>query len=228
MACRAPGSDDDGNGGLSRDLAATPIPAEDNDALSDAAPRTRPQSTNSGGATGGDGRSPSADATTSPAAGPFTELGTISDARGDHAIDAAPDYGDLRRVEIATDGSNARVTVEVGAAIPKRLPAGEVVGIGVDLYRKRIDLESTYQLFVDGGPEGWFAYLYVRDRFVRYPGSFTLAGRRLVFIVPWASVGDLQRGRFSAFADWSRRGEAKNDIGEDRAPDRLTAAYGPG
>jgi hypothetical protein len=227
-ACRAPGSDDEPEGGLSRDLAATPAADGSEEALSEAAPRARSKDARSSDAADGEAEDgPRATGSAgSSSSGPFDELGSTPDGRGDNTTGTAPGYGDLRRVEIATDGSNARVTVEVGATIPKRLSDGEVVGIGVDLYRRNIDLEGTHQLFVDGGSEGWFAYLYTRDRFVRYPGTLTVSGKSLVFIVPWSALEDLQRGWFSAFADWSRRGDVKNDIAEDRAPDRLTASYG--
>ena len=119
------------------------------------------------------------------------------------------------------------MTVTVAGDLPLRAAAGETIGIGVDLYRSSSGRESDYQLFADGEPDGWFAYLETPRGFVRYPGAFALGGQRLVFTVPWRAVGSVTAGRFSAFADWSQRTSAVtgNDASNDSAPALGTSAY---
>ncbi|HEV2889251.1 MAG TPA: hypothetical protein VGX28_02660 [Frankiaceae bacterium] len=109
--------------------------------------------------------------------------------------------------------------------VPARLPAGETMGVGVDLYRSRTQNESDYQLFTDGSSGGWYAYLQQGSTFVRYPGRFGIGGRRIVFTVPWSALGSPASGRFSAFADWTRDAAPGNEFSEDHAPDLGNAAF---
>ena len=145
--------------------------------------------------------------------------------RGPHRKGCAPAYGDLRSITIEDDGDRARVTVHLGAALPARGASGEAIGIGVDLYRTATQQESDYQLFADGGPDGWFAYLHTPKGFVRYPGSFALTADGLTFTVPWSALGAPSQARFSAFADWTQRRTTGNAAGNDRAPLAGSAAF---
>ncbi len=153
---------------------------------------------------------------TSTPAAPFRSLATQSDPGGDAGLDTPP-YADLRSVTLAANGTDLRVTVTVDGALPDRTDDGETIGIGVDLYPPQRQRESDYQLFVDGEPDGWFAYLDTPRGFVRYPGTFGLGSSRLVFTVPLSSVGSPRTGRFSAFVDWSRtRQRPHRQQGEQR------------
>jgi len=131
----------------------------------------------------------------------------LTDASGDQGLDG-PTYGDLREVRIEDDGTRARVTVTMGGALPAHPVSRESLGIGVDLYGRTTQTESDYQLFADGGPDGWFAYLETPRGFVKYPGTFALSGARLVFTLPWSSLGSRTSGAFSSFADWTQGGKA--------------------
>jgi hypothetical protein len=157
--------------------------------------------------------------------GPFRMFATMDD-RSDTGF-STPDYADLRYVVLASNGVDLRVTVGVDATLPRTVGSDEVMGIGVDLYPERTQRESDYQLFVDGQPEGWFAYLQTPRGFVRYPGTFALGGNRLVFTVPLSSVGAPTTGRFSAFVDWSRKadGLTGNKASNDYAPTLGTKRY---
>jgi hypothetical protein len=138
---------------------------------------------------------------------PYRGVAVLSDARGDQGIDGRA-YGDLRQVLIQDNGTSARVTVTMDGTLPAHPASRESLGIGVDLYARTTQTEGDYQLFADGGPDGWFAYLETPRGFVRYPGTFALAGARLVFTVPWSSLGSRTSGAFSAFADWTQGGKA--------------------
>jgi hypothetical protein len=129
------------------------------------------------------------------------------------------------RVEIADNGDYARFTVTMAGALPDRVPAGQTYGVGVDLFRTITQVESDYQLFLDGGSDGWFAYLSNGKRYVHYPGTLGIGGTRIVFTVPWSSLGDRTSGRFSAFADWAKERTGDNEFSEDHAPDLGSAAY---
>jgi len=97
-------------------------------------------------------------------------------------------------------------------ACRKAAPAG-----AVDFYLEDTR-ESGFQLFADGSPEGWFAYLQTPKGFVEYPGSFAIGGSKLVFTAPWSSL-DWPKGKFfNSFADWSRRGDVVNTSAQDNAP----------
>jgi hypothetical protein len=138
---------------------------------------------------------------------PYRVVASISDPRGDQGLDG-PAYGDLRLVQMEDDGTSARVTVTLDGTLPPRPVSRESLGIGVDLYARTTQTEGDYQLFADGGPDGWFAYLETPRGFVRYPGTFALSGAQLVFTVPWTSLGARTSGAFSAFADWTQGGKA--------------------
>lgn len=101
------------------------------------------------------------------------------------------------------------------------------MGIGIDFYRNADGVESDYQLFVDGGSDGWFAYLHTPSGFVDYPGSFRLGGGRLVFQVPMESLDGLTATQTSGFLDWSRSGAVVNSASSDAAPNSGRARIDP-
>lgn len=149
----------------------------------------------------------------------FRVVGSRSDATGDSGIEG-PDYGDAVEVLVQARGDTARISVEFAADVPEHLGDDEVMGVGVDVFRPGNEGDSDYQVFADGGPEGWFAYLETPEGFVRYPGRFLLAGSRMTWELPWSAVGDLARGEFRAFADWSGPGVAVvNKVSQDWVPD---------
>jgi hypothetical protein len=176
-----------------------------------------PASTGPGSAPSGGGATPTA---------PFTTFLTMPDGANDAGL-GSPAYADLRMVTLADNGTSLRVTVEMDGALPAATATGESMGIGVDLYRAATKRESDYQLFADGESDGWFAYLDTPRGFVRYPGTFALGGRTLVFTVPWSSVGNPQSGRTSAFADWTQRSSAPtgNPSSNDYVPTLGTTNY---
>jgi hypothetical protein len=152
----------------------------------------------------------------------------LDDMARDHGGEGPP-YADVRRVVLLDDGSRSRIVVTMSGTLPLRPAAAEAFGIGVDLYATSGQFESDYQLFADGGPDGWFAYLHTPKGFVRYPGTFAVDGRTLVFTVPWGDVGGRRSGYFKAFADWTS-GSTPGTLGgkaaaNDRAPLAGTASY---
>lgn len=157
----------------------------------------------------------------------FHSVGSLSDLRNDQGLNG-PAYADLLQVTVEDSGSRARVTVSMAGTLPSRTADGEVLGIGVDFYRKAGQFESDYQLFADGGKDGWFAYLSTPKGFVKYPGTFALGGTALSFTVPWSSLGAPQSGRFKAFADWTARRSTGNVASNDRAPAVADGAFDRG
>jgi hypothetical protein len=155
-------------------------------------------------------------------------VAVLPDRGDDQGIDG-PGYADLRQVRVEDDGTHARVTVTLGGALPRSPATRESLGIGVDLYASQRQTESDYQLFADGGPDGWFAYLQTPKGFVKYPGTFALSGATLVFTVPWSSIGNRTAGAFSAFADWTQGGRpgtlGGNASSHDDAPTLGSTAY---
>ena len=218
-----------------RDLAARPEPVP-----SGAVPATAsPGTTTAPGAVPSAGSPTSTAATTRPGAtatpsaaapatpvpapegeGPYRQVGTVSDLRGDQGREG-PGYADVLGVLLEDDGTRLRATVRTGGTVPLQPAAGEVLGIGVDLYDRSGEFESDYQLFADGGADGWFAYLATPKGFVRYPGRFVITGDQLVFTVPWSAVGGRRDGWTKAFVDWTREGGGTlggNATANDRAP----------
>jgi hypothetical protein len=183
-----------------------------------------PGSPASPGASGPAASGPAGGPASGGAAAPYHRAGGTSDGANDAGA-TTPAYGDAVLVTVEDNGTDARVTVTMRGDVPATLPAGETMGLGVDFFGSRTDTESRYQLFADGEPDGWYAYLQDPKGFVKYPGTFGLGGRRLVFTVPWASLGGPSAGYFSAFADWTRRATPANLSGEDHAPDLTNAPY---
>jgi hypothetical protein len=229
--CVAGSTKDDG-GSPRRDLAATPesLPPETANptptSVSGSASLPAGQTPTSPASGSASVSAPGANPTpTSVSGSPATTYRTTGTTTDPGADSGAPPYGDLVSVTIADGGANVRVTVTFAGDVPVRLPAGETMGVGVDLFRDAAQTESDYQLFADGEPDGWFAYLQTPKGFVRYPGTFGVGGRRLEFTVPWSSIGSPASGRFSAFADWTRDASPANQSGEDHAPNLGTASF---
>jgi hypothetical protein len=128
-----------------------------------------------------------------------------------------PGHADLVEVALADTGSDLRVTVTLGAVAPPSLADGEVIGLGLDLYLGAA-MESDYQLFADGGSEGWTGYLQTPKGFIPYPGQLRLSGADVVFEVPWSSLGDLRQATVATFLDWSRAAVPTNVASRDDAP----------
>lgn len=145
----------------------------------------------------------------------FTVIAEIDDASGDAG--PSPDHADLASVSLMEDGEHIRITVRVYGPVPAVLGDGEVIGIGVNLFADSTSIESEYQVFADGGPEGWFAYFSSPAGVTEYPGEFWIDADRLVFDVPSASIGPFRQ--FDSFSDWSSGGLLSHS-GEDLAPDR--------
>lgn len=237
-SCRAGGGDDVPEG-PPRDLAAVPsslapsapvpggTPTSGSTAPSPGASRPSVPAAGSGSSGSSAPGRPTAGppgATAAPP-GPFTTIGRVEDPAGD-TEGSGPGYADLRGVEIGDDGRNVRFTLVVAGPLPARVAQDETFGAGIDLFRSLTQVESDYQVFVDGSPDGWFAYLHGPDGYVRYPGTFALGGTRLEFTLPWTAVGNRRTGRFSAFADWARQATGANPFSEDHAPDIATVSYG--
>ena len=129
----------------------------------------------------------------------------VDDAAGDASGVGAspPQYADARLLVVEAVGQRARVTVQLAGAVPAALAEQEVVGIGVDFFRSGAS-ESDYQLFADGGSDGWRAFLQTPDGFIDYPGDFRLGGDTVQFEVPWSSLGGLPRGTVRLFVDWGK------------------------
>lgn len=154
-----------------------------------------------------------------------TRLVDVADPSGDQGADG-PAYADEvgLLIESSSAGTSMTIRVTMAAAVPAQLASGEVMGVGIDLYRPG-QSESDYQVFADGESSGWTAYLQTPQGFVAYPGSFTLAGSTLTFTVPWSAVGDMRTGETSSFADWSRKTLLKTIAASDKAPDSSRAPF---
>ena len=153
----------------------------------------------------------------------FETVGLLADDMDD-AKPATPAYADAMSVEIESDGSSARIIVAMAGSLPDEMTRGEIEGVGVDLFRESGD----YQVFASGEPGGWYGYLYTPDGFVEYEGTFGVAGRTIVFTVPWSALGGDDPGTFSAFVDWTGPPEnGTNDFSQDVAPEEGTADFTP-
>jgi hypothetical protein len=150
----------------------------------------------------------------------FRSLVSKADARNDHG--SGPRYADLSA--FALQGSTRRLRIFVGfeGTVPDRLAEREVMGIGVDLFLQDT-AESDYQVFLDGGSDGWVAYLQTPDGFIDFPGTFYKAEDGFVVTLPWSSLGDMRRGFVSGFADHSSASSTPAGSSEDFVPesDRL-------
>jgi hypothetical protein len=162
------------------------------------------------------GSSGSAGAAEAP--GPWHPVRLAADAHGDHGD--GPPYADLVSLTLEDDGTSLRIGIELAGTVPGRLADGEVQGVGVDLFRTRED-ESDFQVFLDGGSDGWRGYLQTPRGFVRYPGTLSVDGRMLVTVIPWASLGGRSGAQASAFADWSDDGGRSSADAVDRGPLQL-------
>lgn len=163
--------------------------------------------------------------TNAPPPSTLSTLAEVVDPQGDPSGDS-PAYADVRQVLVQSDGEYARFTIGFAARIPAALQDGEVQGVGLDLYRSS-DTESDYQLFADGGSDGWMAFLHTPQGIVTYPGSFQLGGKVLVFEVPWSALGGLKPAAMGVFVDWSEQRQVLNAVGNDRAPDDATVRIHP-
>ena len=199
---------------------ATQLPVSETPVSADAtapAPETTTTSTRPApGGTSGQTTASTAQPATAPTVEGERQLSAIADAGGTSG--SAPGYADVRTVTFIDAGDKVKVVVDVAAPFPA-FKTREVLGIGVDFYRTS-ERESDYQLFADGGINGWRAYLQTPDGFIEYPGTFAVGTTRLQFEVPWSSVGGEKPFRTAVFADWSSRENLLPQAGGDRAPDQ--------
>ena len=219
--CRPPFRDGDdeadkvGEAGTPRpELGITPSPLPA-DGTSGTTTTTVAAATTSTAATGGGSTTTTTTATT--IADTYRTAGTGSDRRGDHGADG-PGYADLVTLTVDRGTRTMRFVIDMGGNLPAALAAGEVEGIGVDLFRG-LGLESTYQVFVDGGSDGWRAFFQRGTEFVQYPGTFRLGGGKLELVVPLSAFADGEPERASTFADWSERTGSGNRNSEDHLPE---------
>jgi hypothetical protein len=220
-----------------RDLAARPSYAASAPAPTGAATATAPPgatatsatsgtTASNGGTTNTTNTTNGGTATSAGSTAPYRDFVSLTDPSGDAGV-GAPAYVDLRGVTLADTGTMLLATVTLDGFVPRVAEPADTIGIGVDLYPPGTGRESDYQLFADGEPDGWFAYLQTPRGFVHYPGTFAVTGNRLVFTVPLTSVGSPDTGRVSAFADWSRRSSSVtgNPSSNDYAPTLGTTSY---
>lgn len=185
---------------------------------SDGASDTRPGSATTG-STSRAGPSGGGATSTTPTSPSYRVVVDVADPTGDAGVQARP-YGDLVRVRVQDDGTRARVTVSFAGELPAPPADGEVIGVGVDVFRTNDD-ESDYQLYALGNADGWRAGVQSGDDWVDYPGTFELGADRLVFTLPWSSLGGRRPGAVSVFADWSKSAVAVvAEASEDHLPDR--------
>ena len=179
----------------------------------------RATTTSVAGSAGGGGATTTAAPGNASAPPGTRSLATVEDGTGDSGI-GTPAYSDFVAIAFGEthDGRDLQVIVDVAAAFPSPLGEREVIGIGVDVFRTNPSGESDYQLFADGGADGWRAFLQTPDGFVEYPGTFSMGGARLVFQVPWTSVGGRRGFATAAFADWSDAAQTLTRDGQDAAP----------
>ncbi|HEX4977651.1 MAG TPA: hypothetical protein VFV40_07265 [Nocardioides sp.] len=130
----------------------------------------------------------------------WSPLLRVVDPAGDQ--NGAPGHADVMDLTLEEGGGQLRVSVRLGSTVPGRLADREVQGVGVDLFRGRSQ-ESDYQLFLDGGAQGWRGFLQTRRGFVPYPGTVAVRGDVLTTTVPWTSLGGRVDAEVSAFVDWS-------------------------
>jgi hypothetical protein len=135
------------------------------------------------------------------------ELASVEDPRGDQG--RGPRYADLSRVAFADSDQGLDVSLTLAAPVPARLANGELEEVGVEIFRTS-PLEtllgrdqSDYQVRLQGGREGWRAFLHTQDGYVDFPGTFSVAGRTLRVVLPWEAVGGRKRAQVEAYADWS-------------------------
>ena len=154
-----------------------------------------------------------------------TTVLSARDASGDQGL-GGPAYADLVGLTIETGGGRVRITVAVAGTVPSAFTGREVVGAGVDIY-EGASLESSYQLFADGGESGWRAFLQGPDGFIDYPGTFEVGDTRLVFEVPETALPAVNDLSFAVFLDRSS-GTTPRVVTEDHLPDRGTLRTGSG
>lgn len=145
----------------------------------------------------------------------WSALADTGDATQDHGD--GPAYADVTALSLAGSDKALRIEVQVAGVLPGVLADREVQGVGIDVFRSD-DVESDYQVFLDGGDHGWRAFLQTPDGFVRFRGTFAVSGRRLVVTLPWSAVGGREEAEVSAFVDWSSGTRRLSTDGTERLP----------
>jgi hypothetical protein len=216
--------------GPARDLAEPAKPLDGTDPIETTATSSLPRvtttrSTASTTVAGAGTTASTVEAAPTTTTAPPRRVAAVTDRAADAGSGVAT-YGDAATVTVDDAGDRIVVTVAMHGDIPSPVPAGEVMGVGFDVFRSE-ERESDYQLFADGGADGWFAYLQTPTGFVEYPGDFGVGGSRLVFSVPWSALGGRAPARFSVFVDWVKEGTVRNTVGSDLVPDSGMASFSP-
>lgn len=226
------GDEEEDASALREDLAARPqsVGADDVHAATTAAAptpttaRVGATTSSSTGAAAGATTTTTSTAPGTPAAS-FVAKALVTDPAGDPDGQTPPPYGDVVALRLEDNGTQARFTVELAGDVPTRLAAGEQVAVGVDVWRG--GTESDYQLYARGNDEGWLAWLDTPSDLVPYPGTFELGDNKLVFTVPWSSLGGRRAGSLSVLVEREQdKAVVLADASADRAPEgRATRSF---
>lgn len=141
------------------------------------------------------------------AEGGGSDLANVEDPTDDQGD--GPRYADLTAVRLADSDGGLAVSLALRGIVPGRLARRELMQVGVDLFRVSPlemllgDTASDYQIRLQGGVDGWRAFLRQKDGYVPFPGTFTVSGRTLHVVLPWEALGGRKRAVVEAYVDWS-------------------------
>ncbi|MEA2497788.1 MAG: hypothetical protein QOH26_193, partial [Actinomycetota bacterium] len=113
-----------------------------------------------------------------------------------------------------------KLTLTLAADVPDAMPDGNTfMAVGFRFDGKGDDEPYVYADADDGG---WVPGTSGADT---YPGTFSVEGRKITFVVPWAALGGAQKFKWYANDSWVQSGLVTTSYAFDEAPNFERAHY---
>lgn len=112
-----------------------------------------------------------------------------------------PEYAEVLSVRIQGLGEQFRVTMTFRAPLPEAMPDDKtymIAGMGLTETRK----DEGFAFGASAGTSGWTPYAGQKGEGGKFPGTFSIAGRTVVFTMPWSAIGGPRSFDWYSQASW--------------------------
>ena len=143
----------------------------------------------------------------------------VKDAVGDTEDSGqSPAYIDIVRASIEDRGTTVRLRMLFAGSVPERM-SGDDTHVIIEFRLERRGDETSISASADD--QGWSPARNGR----RYPGTFDVQDRSIVFVVPWRALGGRGALRWTANSSWTRSVLLSTDYGFDAAPNERSKHF---
>ncbi|HET7483591.1 MAG TPA: hypothetical protein VFK89_12105 [Actinomycetota bacterium] len=145
---------------------------------------------------------------------------TIEDPNNDAKTKGLPPaYAEAVGASIEGLGKNVRLTFTMNGSVPQQTGKGEYMVLAFGITGK--DQESGYAVGANASDGHWTPYVgsKSRDSSQGYPGTFTIDGNHVIFVVPWSVVHGPRKFEWYASDAWYQQIGNQTEYSFDAIPD---------